>query len=237
MVYKWLRSIQNFLFPARCRLCLAPGADHLELCPGCILDLPRIRFACLRCGRPTPLEDTPLCGNCLAEPPAYDRCLALFAYDYPVDYLIHQIKYGEDLALARSLGRLLLAKVKEHPEPLPHRLVPVPLHRKRLAERGYNQALELARPFGNHGFNLDSGCCIRSRATAEQAGLPAAQRSKNVKNAFEATKQVPGEHIALIDDVLTTGSTLSELAKTLKQAGAFRVDVWVVARTLQAPRQ
>jgi len=161
----------------------------------------------------------------------------LFAYDYPVEFLVHRIKYADDLALARSLGRLLLERVEGSVNVRPDCLVPVPLHRRRLSERGYNQSLELARPFQNCGFTLDTDCCMRTRATPAQTGLPAATRRTNVRNAFAVSRPVAGEHVALIDDVLTTGSTLNELALTLKRAGARRVDVWVVARTLQPPNR
>lgn len=233
MVYKWIDSIQRLLYPARCRLCLAPGADDLELCRGCIADLPRVAVACRRCGRDVPAAGTPVCGRCLADPPAFDRCHALYVYAPPVDFLIHRIKYAEDLALARTLGRLLAERIAGRGMARPDRVVPVPLHRTRLGERGYNQALELARPLRQLGLRLDPRCCVRTRPTDAQAGLPAAGRRRNVRGAFEVVHDVGNDHVALVDDVLTTGSTLAELATTLKRAGARRVDVWVVARTLR----
>ena len=111
--------------------------------------------------------------------------------------------------------------------------MPVPLHRKRLAERGYNQSLELLRPVQNTcGLTVDSNCCKRIRATDAQSSLPAKQRRINLRGAFSVTGEVKGKHILLADDVLTTGSTLNELAKTLKGAGAKQVDAFVIARTV-----
>ena len=230
MVYNWLNTALDWLFPATCRLCLAPGADQLELCHGCLADLPRIAHPCQHCARPLPKDAGAVCGRCQHRPPAFDRCNALFRYQYPVDSLVKRIKFQQDLALLGSLGKLLSLKMQEQ-DCLPDLLVPVPLHRRRLAERGYNQALELARVCAaDNRLALDYRLCKRVRATAAQSGLPARQRRQNIQGAFVVNRQLTNRHIALVDDVLTTGSTLGELAAVLKKAGARRVDAWVIAR-------
>jgi len=231
MVYNWLNCTLDWLLPATCRLCLAAGHNQLELCRDCLADLPRIIHACRRCARPLPDETGPVCGRCQRHPPAFDQCSALFRYQYPVDDLIKRIKFQQDLALLRSLGKLLSLQMQQQGYQ-PDLLLPVPLHWRRLAERGYNQALELARPCArDNKLSLDYRICKRRRATAAQSGLPARQRRRNMRGAFVVNREVTDLHITLIDDVLTTGSTLGELAKVLKQAGARRVDAWVIART------
>jgi ComF family protein len=232
MVYNWLNNARNWLFPTRCRLCLAPGHNDLELCANCLHDLPWLEQPCKRCALPLPPGAGSICGRCLTQPFAFDHCSSLFAYQYPVDYMIKRIKFQQDLVLLESFGRLLIDDLhilKKKPD----RIVPVPLHRKRLAERGYNQSQEVLRPLRKTGdFLIDTRCCKRIRATEAQSTLPAQQRRKNLRGAFTVTSNVNDQHILLIDDVLTTGSTLNELAKTLKREGAKQVDAWVIARTV-----
>ncbi len=232
MVYNWLNKAQDWLFPSRCRLCLAPGHQGLELCEACLHDLPRLQHPCHRCALPLPTTAGAVCGRCQTQPFAFDHCSCLFAYQYPVNHLIQRIKFQQDLVLLNSLGKLLLEQLLNRANK-PDCIMPVPLHRKRLAERGYNQSQELLRPIRkSKAFAIDAGCCKRVRVTEAQSGLPAKQRRKNLRGAFTVTGEVKDQHILLIDDVLTTGSTLNELAKTLKKAGARQVDAWVIARTV-----
>ena len=130
--------------------------------------------------------------------------------------------------MAKMLGNLLAERL---PEGKGSKLVPVPLHRRRLQQRGFNQALEIARPLQQRGYRIDSRCCTRTRHTPPQSELPATTRSHNLCDAFSVRRNIVGENIMLIDDVLTTGSTLNALAGVLKQAGAARVEAWVIART------
>lgn len=134
--------------------------------------------------------------------------------------------------MAGLLGELLAqttGPVSEHPR---HLVIPVPLHRKRLAERGYNQAMEIVRPMRHKGYRIDTGTCRRVAPTRAQANLPARERRTNVRSAFSVNGRLDDQAIILVDDVMTTGATLDELAGRLKQAGARRVDAWVIARTL-----
>jgi ComF family protein len=232
MVYNWTKTLQSILFPSICRLCRAAGLPGLELCPNCRAELPWIAHGCRRCALPLPVDsDVSLCSNCINKPPSLDACDALFAYRPPVDRWIQDLKFSQDLATARLLGELLASNMAQHSRIKPAMVLPVPLHRKRLAERGYNQALEIARPLSKKGYRLDPICCRRHKPTSAQSDLPASARNKNVHNAFSAIRPLDGLRVLLIDDVMTTGATLNELARTLKKAGAERVEARVIART------
>lgn len=153
-------------------------------------------------------------------------------YESPVPYLVGAAKFRGRLACVRLLGQLLLDAVEIGGSPLPQVLIPVPLHPGRLAERGYNQALEIARVLGGGlGLPLDRRCCHRVTATPPQAGQDEAARRRNIRGAFAAQTPFPWSRVAIVDDVVTTGSTVSELARVLRRAGALEVEVWAVART------
>lgn len=228
MVYNWGHGIQRWLLPCRCRLCLAPDPDERGICAGCLTELPRTPIACPRCGRPLARPHA-LCGECQRHPPAFDRCVALFRYAAPLDALVLQLKFGQAVHLARTFAVLFAERLRD--EPRPDAVLPVPLHPARQRERGFNQAIEIARPLARQlGCALDLDTCVRVRATSPQTRLSAGARHRNLRGAFQLTRR-PGRHIALIDDVMTTGSTLNELAKALRRGGAEQIDVWVCART------
>jgi ComF family protein len=171
------------------------------------------------------------CGHCQKRPPAFDTTTALFHYRPPVDYLIKQLKFANELALIPLLSALMSARLTTRATPLPSLLVPVPLHRTRLRERGFNQATELARRVGRElGIRSDHRLCTRNRDTRPQSLLSPNARRLNLRNAFSVQHRPVAGHIAIIDDVMTTGHTSSELARVLKQAGAEQVEVWVIAR-------
>ncbi len=223
-----LKSLANALLPQSCVLCGDPAND--TLCPGCCGDLPVLAAPrCPICALPTPLGN--ICGGCLAEPPHFDATLACFAYDYPLDRLLQSLKYAGGLQLAAFFGRALAGLAA----PGGDLMLPVPLHRSRLAERGYNQALEIARgPARKWAVPLDPWCIERRVQGRNQADLPWRERSKNVRKAFgvRAKSSLDGQHVLLVDDVMTTGATLNELARLLKRNGASKVTNCVVARTL-----
>lgn len=228
MVYKWPLWFQRQLLPCQCRLCQAPDSSDLGLCPGCLNDLPWLGSACPRCARPLPRPDRP-CGSCQTHPPAFDRAIALFRYAAPLDALLLQLKFSQAVHLARMFAALLAERVRT--ETLPDCILPVPLHPARQRERGFNQAIEIARPLAHRlGCALDLDTCLRTRATPPQSRLSAPERRRNLRGAFTLTR-VPARHLVLLDDVMTTGSTLNELALLLRQGGAERIDVWVCART------
>lgn len=228
---RWIKSIHSWIYPPTCLLCGADGAAELDLCQGCLAALPKLTSACTSCALPLPDSANPqICGQCLQHPPSFNRTQALFRYEQPVAGLIQQLKFNGHLAIARSLGELLAQQLTPDPV-LPDAILPVPLHSQRLRQRGFNQALELARPLARRfGLPLLTRCCQRTRATLAQTALSAQQRRKNLRGAFQVMQPLPAKHIAIVDDVMTTGQTVNELAKTLRKAGAERIDVWVCAR-------
>lgn len=236
------RWIGEALLPPRCLVCEAPGAGGRDLCAACRDALPWNHRACPRCALPVPGGD--YCGRCLRRPPPLDATVAAFAYRFPLDRLLPRFKFHGDLAAGRLLGQLLaeaLAEASAAGEPGnslraggPQALVPVPLHPRRLRERGYDQALELARPLGRAlNLPLRADGLRRVRATAAQSTLGAAARHGNVRGAFVAAPGPWPERVALLDDVMTTGATLGECARALRRAGVLRVEAWVVARAPQ----
>jgi ComF family protein len=227
----WLALARARLFPSTCTLCGAAGELHRDLCAGCAGDLPYNAPCCSLCAAPLPQEG--VCGRCLRHPPPYDAAFALCRYAAPVDRLIVGLKFHGRLGLSRLLGELMAEAIAASGRGLPELLVPVPLHGSRLRRRGFNQALEIARPLGRSlGIPVDYRCCERVRATAAQTGLSAVDRRRNVKGAFRAIKDMEGRSIALVDDVVTTGNTAAELARALRQAGAKRIEVWSCARSV-----
>ncbi len=232
MVNQWIDCVQSWLYPNRCILCGAHGDDGIDLCAACRAELPYNHTACPRCGLPLPDDLPPLmCGHCLRQPPRYARVLTLCRYTSPADDLIKQLKFQGKLAHARLLGELLAAQLATRIEKPPQRIIPVPLHRTRLRERGFNQAVELARPIAaRFDIPIDVSSCVRVRATPAQSTLPAAQRQANVHNAFRIRRSIPVRHVAILDDVITTGHTVNELAQALRRAGVPVIEVWAVAR-------
>jgi ComF family protein len=200
------------------------------LCAACDADLPRLGAPlCPRCALASP--GGALCGRCLAEPPRYDATVAALAYAFPADALIHALKFRGELALAPLLAGMLFRNIAAHEKI--DLMVPVPLSAKRLRERGYNQSAEIARGLAARA-PLELFVCERSRDTAAQIELPWSERRRNVRGAFRCTRGVSGT-VAVVDDVMTTGATLDEMAGALKAAGAARVVNWVVARTYPDP--
>lgn len=231
MVNIRLKNIQDWLFPGNCRLCSARTPAGQPLCAGCAAALPRITSACPRCAAPLAAASTTACGTCQQQRLHFDATQALFHYQPPVDRLIQHLKYHRQLSLARVLGRLLTEHLRTGTIPWPDMLVPVPLHRTRLRERGYNQSLELARVIAQQlGLPLATRAVRRVRATSSQTTLTSGERRRNVRNAFHTMVNFSGKRVAIIDDVMTSGHTVNALAKCLRRAGAIGVVVWVVAR-------
>lgn len=233
MVYNWINIIQDYLLPPTCILCGNPGYDSRDICHFCYSHLPRNNLCCYRCGEI--LESPPtapllLCGRCLSRQPAFDETYAPFIHQGPIRHLIGNLKFGADYKNARLLGMLLADHLSQTAE-RPDLIVPVPLHKTRYRQRGFNQAIEIGRTVAKAlQIPLDLSSCKRHRDTPHQTQLTAKKRRKNMKNAFSVIKPLHARHIAILDDVMTTGSTAHELAYVLKQAGVSRVDVWVCAR-------
>ncbi len=238
-----LQWIIPFLFPSRCVLCRRPAMENLDLCPHCYARLPWNHHSCRQCA--ITLADGPvdslaesnvtdvLCGRCLQTSPYFDTSYSVFRYQGDIISMVHQFKFHQRLLYSRLFGQLLLDKLQQQiaqSQP-PDYLLPVPLHPSRLRQRGYNQSVELAKVLAR-GLQvpLQTNCLVRSRKTLAQAGLGAKQRRSNIKGAFELVHSLADRHIALVDDVVTTGSTVNEIARVLKESGAKRVDVYSIAR-------
>jgi ComF family protein len=226
------RRLQRFVLPLRCLLCGAHGADGIDLCADCAAELPRNRSCCARCALPlaTPAA---MCGECQRRAPPWDAAWAPFRYGWPLDRLESRYKFGADLAAGRVLSALWLRE--PCPIKLPQLLLSVPLHHSRLRRRGYNQALELARPLARAaGVPLRHDALLRRRSTAAQTELDATARRRNVHGAFALREGMTlPAHVAILDDVMTTGATLAECARVLRRGGVQQIDVWALAR---APR-
>lgn len=216
------------LLPQDCLLCGGFSGAAL-LCAACAHELPQLPDAlCPVCAEASPGGAT--CGACLKSPPHFDATVAAFRYAFPVDKLVQALKYRRRLATADFLAKAMLAAGA----PAGDIVVPLPLSAGRLRERGFNQAVELARPLARAlALPLELDGCTRRRDTAPQATLPWKERRKNVRHAFECALDLSGKSVIVVDDVMTTGATLDEFAGTLKAHGVVRVINWVAARALK----
>jgi ComF family protein len=209
-----------------CLLCRAQTGPEL-LCPACIAELPALPGSCPRCALPSP--SGAVCGTCLLHPPHFDGTVASWPYEFPCDRLVQALKYGARLALAGFFARHLASQAL----PEVDLILPMPLHPRRLAERGFNQALEIARSLGQRlGTRVEPRGTQRVKHTMPQTDLPYGERARNVRGAFVCNLVLSGKSVAVVDDVMTTGATLDELARVLKRAGASRVENLVIARTV-----
>ncbi|WEN15779.1 ComF family protein [Rhodanobacter sp. AS-Z3] len=223
------RRFRRFVLPLRCLLCNASGEHDIDLCSACAAELPRNSSCCARCALPLAVPAA-LCGECLRSQPPWDAAWAPFRYGWPLDRLESRYKFSSDLAAGRVLSTLW--QRERPPLNLPQLLLTVPLHRSRLRRRGYNQALELARPLARSlGLPLRHDALLRRRSTTAQTELDAIARRRNVHGAFVLREGVAlPAHVAILDDVMTTGATLAECARVLRRGGVQRIDVWALAR-------
>ena len=214
--------------PQRCLFCSALRPRE-GICDECRKALPgRGAARCPVCANLSAAREA--CGECLAQPPRFSRVTAAVSYRFPVDGAIQRLKYGAQLAAVRPLASLLAQHLEEHPAP--DLVVAMPMAPQRLRERGFNHAHELAVAVSAHlGLTLTSQLCRRVRHAAPQAALPWKERGRNIRGAFACEADLSGARLAIVDDVVTTGATLNELASALLERGAARVEGWVVART------
>jgi len=233
-----LNYLSQWIYPPRCVFCGHSGQkwghEAVDLCGYCQYQLPFNDTACFRCALPLPAETASgsICGRCQKKPPTFDSSYSLFVYEQPAVWLIQQLKFNDRLVHARLLGSMLAREVQKGGE-LPQCIIPVPLFRHRLRQRGFNQSVELAKPVSKlNGLPLELNLVARMRPTEPQTGLDAKQRRKNIKGAFRVPGVIPYQTVAIIDDVVTTGSTVNELARVLKRAGVRNVVVWSVARAI-----
>ena len=217
------------LLPQNCLLCNAE-AGLAALCPACLADLPlHTAPACPVCAQP--IAGGEICGACLRHPPAFKRSLVGYTYAFPLDQLIHALKYQHQFAVIDTLTAPLISAIPN--DRLPDAVIAMPLHPQRLRERGYNQSLLLARNITRRlQLPLLTSACLRTRNTPAQTSLPIKQRQQNLHNAFACRTTVTKQRIAIVDDVMTSGSSLDSLARALLNAGAAEVQCWVVARAV-----
>ena len=210
-----------------CLLCGA-ASDDGTWCAACDTALPYLNTPhCPQCALPT--LDGATCGRCLKRAPLFSRTVAAFAYEFTLDKLVQALKFGEQLMLANSLADRLAQRIESRPDCI----VPMPLHPARLRKRGFNQSLELARRVASRlDVLLLKDACKRVRDTPPQSSLDWKQRGRNMRRAFACKEDFSGKHVAVVDDVMTSGASLNELALALRRAGAREVSAWVIARTL-----
>ena len=224
-------GIIDLILPRVCRLCDSPINADLDLCPPCWQSLPWNRLPCLRCAAPLS-GGSGLCRQCALKPPPFQRTIAPLLFEDAVPGLIHAIKFGKGYSQAKLLSHLLGDAAAQAEDPLPNLLVPVPLAVGRILRRGHNQAILLAAPLARRfGIPLKRRAVSRVGRTPPQRGQSRAARARSVRGAFKVTQPLAGK-IAIVDDVMTTGATTAELARTLLEAGADEVVVWAAARVV-----
>lgn len=228
--YQWADTI---IMAPRCLLCYQSLHFRELLCPRCYEGLPWQIQACLRCGGPLPAAcDPEICGICLLTPPPFHKVVSAFHYQPPINHWVISMKFHAELYFLRLFAEAMIQQVKTiyEAESWPAALIPIPLHRWRLFKRGYNQALELSKLLSRELFipTIYQGI-ERIQSTRPQTLLPKESRARNVKDAFLVQAKLPN-HVAIVDDVLTTGHTVAALTKALFKQGVEKVDVWCVAR-------
>ena len=218
------------IFTTLCLICDNTSLEHLPICQACLDELSKNSHYCQQCGLKT--EASGICGVCQQTPPKYDATIAPYRYEYAIKHLIIELKFYKKLYNADLLGKLLARHINK--QQLPEYLIPVPMHRKRLNKRGFNQAMELCHVLSKElNIPVLSNAVIKKKATEAQANLTAKQRRQNLKDSFAINEVINAQHIAIVDDVMTTGATMNEIAKLLEKAGIKHIEAWVCARTYE----
>lgn len=234
---KQFNLLAEWLLPKRCLLCDADCLNEKFLCHDCESILPWQPPACFRCASVlSDHSDFVLCASCLKHPPTFDSVTALFQYQPPISQFILKLKFQHGLSFAKLLSRYWIQYLIQYRpvNTLPECLMPVPLHHQRLSERGFNQALEIAKPISAFfHIPIDINSCIRIRNTEPQATLPFQKRQHNLKNAFALSHTIHAKHIAIVDDVMTTGNTVSEMSQLLRKNSVENIEVWCCARAMK----
>ncbi|ORU89436.1 MAG: phosphoribosyltransferase [Cycloclasticus sp. symbiont of Poecilosclerida sp. M] len=226
----WLNFIQLIFYPYTCFSCNAAGHNRLDLCGACLGDFIENKNSCDSCDAPLPKNINGTCGKCLKNPPHFDKAVGLYAYQGLPRFLIQSLKFNAKYSCARTIGLLIAARMKNQAL-MPSALIAVPLHPIRHRERGFNQSEKIAHYLQRElNIPLLHNACKRTINTTSQTHLKAHERKKNLNKAFSFTLDKPLDFVAVIDDVVTTGSTANEIAKTLKKAGVKRVEIWAFAR-------
>ena len=240
-----MQKLLDFLYPSQCQLCdcretlQQTGFQYNYLCEPCYNDIQHNSDACALCAIPlntasinTSQSSANICGHCTKSPPLYDTSWSPFIYAQPLEWRIQELTFNAKLHFASLLSSLMMDNFPPHLIiNKPDIIIPMPLHPQRLKQRGFNQSHLLVKPIAKHlNLSIDIKSSLRIRDTEHQTGKNARQRKQNIKNAFTFNNKKNYQHAVIFDDVITTGSSVSELTKTLKQAGIKRVDVWCLAR-------
>jgi len=244
------KKLLSNLFPSRCLLCQKTVISlsingNIEICPECLSGLPYNEVSCRHCAVPLATEgerdmkESVLCGRCIKKLPVFDYVYSPLRYEGGAIRLIHQLKFSGKITFSRTLGEIMLDcwedKTTQNSSVdmlhKPDYLLPVPLHKSRMRQRGFNQSIELARVMAKK-LNIPIECNVvrRIRRTSSQTGLNAKQRRNNIKGAFEVVQKIPAKRVLIVDDVMTTGSTVNELARVLKKKSVEQVGVLCLAR-------
>ena len=232
-----MNKLVDFFYPPRCQLCGTVenlGYDG-QLCMACAADFPLNHTACQHCAIPMSHVDTSVqrCARCLKAPPEYDLCWSPFIYAQPLEWMIQQLKFNDKLSIAPLLTKLMAENLpdKLYKNNSPDVVIPMPLHPQRLKQRGFNQSYLLVKKLAKQlKLPIDLSACQRVVDTEHQTGKNAKQRRQNIRNAFTFDNACDYRHVLIFDDVMTTGSSVAELTKTIKRSGVKRVDVWCLAR-------
>jgi ComF family protein len=227
-----LKNILHFLLPNHCIFCKRAARPELALCGLCETRYAAYPLHCEYCGLAS--LGAPCCGKCQIKRPNFSRLIAGSIYEFPFDYCVKQLKFQQQFLMADVLAYLLAKKILQKETPLPNFMVPVPLHLLRLRERGFNQAELIALRLKKYlPIQVLKNACYKINHTLPQSGLPAKKREKNIRHAFASSRRFDALHLAIVDDVVTTGSTVTELTSLLLENGAKQVDVWTAARAMQ----
>ena len=229
-----LSKVGSLIYPKVCLQCDDAGQSDMDLCVCCYQHLPWIEHACERCALPLPGSNAPVCGACSRRELYFNHASSPFQFEGFIRDAIYEFKFNNKLNQGKLLAQLFLRHIEKNHIEIPEVVVPVPLYKKRIQKRGYNQALEIARIVSKElGCELAYNEIYRNRDTSVQMDLPAKKRHNNVKDAFSVKEKstiLKNKHVCIIDDVMTTGNTVNEVAKCVRKAGTKRIDVWCVAR-------
>lgn len=225
-----LNDILYALLPGTCLLCDAKTNRTMDLCIDCENELPWLDNVCSICSHPLPQGEF-VCGKCVVATPLYSRCHSAFIYQYPVDKLILNFKQHRNLLTGNLLATLLVNSLSPSHRP-PDLLIPMPLHKRALKARGFNQSAEIARVLSKRlKIPMELKLCSRVIDTVEQKSLSVADRIRNIKGAFSLEQGLSGERVGIVDDVVTTGASVNELTRIIMANGARSVEVYCLART------
>lgn len=229
---KFISITQSLRLPSICVLCNQFHHNSLAVCDECIALIPVLGPSCTNCAYPLFNSDYPVCGYCIKNPPHFDSTTIIYRFEEPLRSLLHRFKYRNELYLGPFLGQLILNAWQQNPTK-PQCLLPVPMYPKKIKARGFNQTMILTRFLAKRlAIPYDFSHCKKIKNTPSQAQLDGKERINNMREAFKV-KKLPYTHVALIDDLLTTGSTANELAANLKNSGVEKVELWSCARTIK----